>query len=34
MKDAYILLNFRGEMMKMTNEDYQEFLETRQEWEN
>ncbi len=29
-----ILLNFRGEIRKMSREEFKEFLETRKEWEN
>ena len=30
----YVLLNFRGEVMKMSQEEYRKFLETRSEWDN
>lgn len=34
MKETYILLNWRGEVMRKTKEEYEEFLETLGEWDD
>ena len=34
MEESLLLINFRGNIMPMTSEEYQNFLETIDEWDN